>query len=126
MGVIEVSQGPMLDASVGVYRVSGKVMKDGLAGWVTVAGNQGITFLMPGGNVFKVVKQTNLTEELSNAEEKVVRQLKEGEVLEVLDWARTSRSALGVTRIRAKARTDGAIGWATVLDNSGSNYLEVV
>ena len=31
----------MLDPSVGVYRVHGKALKDGIVGWVTVAGNQG-------------------------------------------------------------------------------------
>ena len=35
------SEGPMLDPSVGVYRVHGKALKDGIVGWVTVAGNQG-------------------------------------------------------------------------------------
>ena len=31
----------MLDPSVGVYRIHGKALKDGIVGWVTVAGNQG-------------------------------------------------------------------------------------
>eukprot|EP00932_Pfiesteria_piscicida_P016501 SRR837773.3419.p1 GENE.SRR837773.3419~~SRR837773.3419.p1 ORF type:complete len:430 (+),score=190.00 SRR837773.3419:91-1290(+) len=83
--VLEVYQGPMLDPSVGVYRVHGKVLKDGIVGWVTVAGNQGVTFLMPGGNVFNVVKPVALTEELKDTDgTNVVRQLKEGQVLEVL------------------------------------------
>ena len=33
--------GPMLDPSVGVYRIHGKALRDGITGWVTVAGNQG-------------------------------------------------------------------------------------
>ena len=33
--------GPMLDPSVGVYRIHGKALRDGIVGWVTVAGNQG-------------------------------------------------------------------------------------
>jgi len=53
--VMEVFQGPMLDPSVGVYRVHGKALKDGIVGWVTVAGNQGITFLMPEGNPARIV-----------------------------------------------------------------------
>eukprot|EP00913_Durusdinium_trenchii_P032338 g30279.t1 len=39
--IIEVFQGPMLDPSVGVYRIHGKALKDGIVGWATVAGNQG-------------------------------------------------------------------------------------
>lgn len=123
--VMEVQRGPSLDTSVGVYRVCGKVMKDGATGWVTVAGNQGITFLLPGGNLWKVSKETNLTVELKD-EDKVVRQLKLGEVIEVVEWARTSSSALGITRIKAKAQSDGAVGWATIKDNTGSTFLEVM
>merc|ERR1712127_966207 len=89
--VMEVHQGPMLDPSVGVYRVHGKGLKDGVTGWVTVAGNQGVTFLLPGGNVFQVVKAVALTEELKDTDAtNVVKQLVEGQVLEVLAWARTS------------------------------------
>merc|ERR1712151_1380171 len=101
--VMEVHQGPMLDPSVGVYRVHGKTLRDGLIGWVTVAGNQGVTFLLPGGNVFQVVKPCPLTEDLKDLEgvPAPLRNLKEGQVLEVLEWARTSRSALGATRIKA-------------------------
>lgn len=124
--VMEVYQGPMLDPSVGVYRVHGKVLKDGIVGWVTVAGNQGVTFLMPGGNIFQVVRPVALTEDLKDTEgTNVIKQLKEGQVLEVLEWARTSRSALGVTRIKAKLQgEDAAIGWATITDNEGSAFLE--
>jgi len=123
--VMEVHQGPMLDPSVGVYRVHGKALKDGIVGWVTVAGNQGVTFLMPGGNVFQVTKPLPLTEELKDTDgANLVRELKEGQVLEVLEWARTSRSALGVTRIKAKLQGHDAIGWATISDNEGNAYLE--
>mmetsp|Transcript_92815 Transcript_92815/g.286550 ORF Transcript_92815/g.286550 Transcript_92815/m.286550 type:complete len:1071 (-) Transcript_92815:116-3328(-) len=123
--VMEVFQGPMLDPSVGVYRIHGRALKDGIVGWVTVAGNQGITFLLPGGNVFKVVKPTPLTEELKDVEgQKPVRMLNEGDVLEVVDWARTSRSALGVTRLKAKIQGDDAVGWATVMDKDGAVFLE--
>eukprot|EP00439_Symbiodinium_sp_Y106_P018913 s185_g2.t1 len=33
--VMEVFQGPMLDPSVGVYRIHGKALRDGITGWVT-------------------------------------------------------------------------------------------
>jgi len=123
--VVEVFQGPMLDPSVGVYRIHGRALKDGVVGWVTVAGNQGITFLLPGGNVFKVVSPVELTKDVKDIEgQEKVRMLKEGEILEVMEWARTSSSALGVSRIRAKAQDDGAVGWATTADSSGAVYLE--
>jgi len=124
--VMEVQQGPMLDSGVGVYRVQGKALRDGVQGWVTVAGNQGVTFLLPGGNVFQVVKPTPLTEDLKDTEGTcTVKPLEEGQVLEVLEWARTSRSALGVTRIKVRVQGDDtAVGWATVNDKDGNTYLE--
>jgi len=123
--VMEVLQGPMLDPSVGVYRINGKALKDAASGWVTVAGNQGITFLLPGGNVFKVVAPTVLAEDSKDTEGKVVvHQLKVGQILEVLEWTRTSRSALGVTRIKGKVQGHGAVGWATVMGSNGTKYLE--
>merc|ERR1712151_1445540 len=132
--VMEVTQGPALDSSVNVYRICGKALKDGLSGWVTVAGNQGVTFLSPGGGLFKVAKSTNLSKELKDEKENDVRQLKEGEVVEVLDWGRTSRSAFGVTRLKVRVQNDGAfadpssrsaVGWVTMLNNEGHIFLEV-
>merc|ERR1712008_119212 len=95
--VMEVLQGPMLDPSVGVYRIRGQALKDDETGWVTVSGNQGITFLLPGGNVLKV-----------------------------LDWTRTSRSPLGLTRIKGRVQGDGAVGWATFSGTNGTKYLEPI
>merc|ERR1719350_1779956 len=112
--VIEVREGPTIDPSVGVYRVHGQALKDGIVGWVTVAGNQGVTFLLPGGNAWTCLKPVALTEELKEGST-TMRMMKEGEVVEVLDWARTSRSALGVTRIKGKLQNvSSEVGWATI------------
>merc|ERR1719410_1931551 len=126
--VMEVFQGPMLDASVGVYRIHGCALKDGITGWVTVVGNQGITFLMPGGSVFAVLNSTPLNRDLKDLDsESCIRMLQEGEVIEVLEWARTSRSALGVTRVRARIRGERSVsGWATIADNSGGVFLQAL
>jgi len=125
--VIEVHRGPTLDVSVNVYRVFCRCIRDGINGWATIAGNTGVTFLMPGGRIFTVQIATVLTEDLKDTEgEKLVRPLAEGEVLEVLEWARTSRSALGVTRIRARAQLDNAVGWATTVGNDERIYLEAM
>jgi len=125
--VIEVHRGPTLDVSVNVYRVFCKCIRDGINGWATIAGNTGVTFLMPGGRIFTVKIPVALTSELKDVEgEKLVRELAEGEVLEVLEWARTSRSALGVTRIRARAQLDNSVGWCTTVGNDEKIYLEAM
>jgi len=125
--VLEVHKGPILDSSVNVYRIFGRCIRDGINGWATIAGNTGVTFMMPGGRIFTVKIGCPLTEELKDVEGfQAVRTLAEGEVLEVLEWARTSRSALGVTRIRARAQTDNAVGWVTVVGNDERTYLEAM
>jgi len=121
--IIEVYEGPTVDPSVGVHRVRGCALRDGAVGWVTIAGNPGLPFLSPGGNVFKVIRPLSLFADLEDLEVSPIRPLREGEVLEVLDWARTSGS--GVTRIKARARSDMAVGWATV-DATGKVYLEAM
>jgi len=126
--VLEVFEGPKLDSSVGVYRVRGRTLQDGAIGWVTVAGNQGITFLFPGGNAFKVLRPVVLTDDPKDlhGETSALRVAVEGEILEVLEWQRTSRSALGVTRIKGRSLGDGTEGWATVSDSHGVVYLEAL
>merc|ERR1719487_1524369 len=86
--VIEVLEGPVKEEETGVLRVRCKAMKDDADGWVTLTGSQGTTFLEEGGNVFKVIKETILTDsadlEEATAEGKAKpRKLKEGELLEV-------------------------------------------
>jgi len=120
--VLEVHEGPVLDASVKVFRVRGKTLRDGQTGWVTIAGNQGVTFLMPGGNMFKVVKPVPITAELENEDGQTpLRELRESEILEVLEWDRTSNT---VTRIKAKVQGDGLQGWVTIGNGTGNVFLE--
>jgi len=125
--VVEVFQGPMLDPSVGVYRINGRTLKDGVMGWVTVAGNQGITFLMPGGNLFKVIRPARLTDSAEDIEgEQGVRQLSEGEILEVIAWQRVNEgTSSAVTRIKAKVQGENKIGWTSITEGGMAN-LEVV
>jgi len=125
--VLEALQGPMLDTSVNCYRVQGKALKDGVVGWITVAGNQGITFLLPGGSNFKVCKPVPLTGDLKDlsGDSSLVQTLKESDLLEVIEWSRTSSSAMGVTRIRVRVLGGQATGWASVADSDGNKYLDV-
>jgi len=122
--VMEVTQGPTMDPSIGIYRILGRALMDGVTGWATIAGNQGATFLMPGLSLFKVKKEITLSEDLRDMDAaKAVKTLEEGQMLEMIEWGRTSRSMLGITRIRARAE-DGSIGWATMSDNEGNVNLE--
>merc|ERR1712224_676312 len=114
------------DESVGVMRARVRAMKDQAEGWATTAGNQGTPFLQEGGNQFKVLKETILTDTFiigaSATTRKLVdttRKLKPGEILEVLEWP-TKEEQSGLLRMRGKCKADGTIGWATTQGNQGN------
>merc|ERR1712039_106218 len=79
--VTEVIQGPALDPAIGIYRINVRAFKDGLVGWVTVAGSSpGVIFLVPGGSIFRVMKPTYLTLELRDLEgTSAIKALREGD-----------------------------------------------
>mmetsp|Transcript_51412 Transcript_51412/g.161598 ORF Transcript_51412/g.161598 Transcript_51412/m.161598 type:complete len:1046 (+) Transcript_51412:165-3302(+) len=126
--VVEVLEGPTKEETVDVLRVKAKVMKDDIEGWITLSGNQGTVFLEEGGNLFKVVKDTILTEcfELDGGGAKdTTRKLKAGEVVEVREWARKEEKS-GLMRMKCKVKSDGMTGWVTTVGNQGTVYMEVM
>merc|ERR1711920_181201 len=42
---VELIEGPRMEPTLGVLRLRGRATKDGAVGWITIAGNQGKTFL---------------------------------------------------------------------------------
>uniref|UniRef100_A0A7S1PID9 EF-hand domain-containing protein n=1 Tax=Alexandrium catenella TaxID=2925 RepID=A0A7S1PID9_ALECA len=133
--VVEILEGPTKEDTVDVLRVKAKVMKDDIEGWITLAGNQGTVFLEDGGHLFKVVKDTILTEsfELDGGGSKdatrklkdTTRKLKEGEIVEVREWARKEEKS-GLMRMKCKVKSDGMTGWVTTVGNQGTLYMEVM
>merc|ERR1719379_390995 len=119
--VVDIIEGPITEEHVGVPRVHARCMKDGLEGWITVAGNQGTVFLRPGGDLFRVAKETALTisfeldiEDL----EAVTRTLKVGELVELREWPRRDDKS-GLMRMRGRCRSDGRVGWIPSQDSGG-------
>jgi len=126
--VMEIYQGPTVEPAANVLRVHGRAFKDGTVGWATISGGQGDTFLVPGGNLCKVVKQCGMVEDLKDLKDlgtaKTSRTLSEGELVEVLDWSRPALGASGATRVRGRARGDKAVGWMPMADASGTALLQ--
>lgn len=133
--VVELLEGPQEEESVKVMRLKVKVLKDDLEGWVTKSGNQGTQFLEEGGNIFKVVAETIMTEALaldgSDAKastkklKDTTRKLKVGELVEVREWPQKEEKS-GLMRMKCRTKTDGLTGWVTTVGNQGTVYLEVV
>jgi len=131
--VIEVVDGPRKEEATDVTRVHARAMTDGAEGWVTTEGNHGTVFLKEGGNLFKVVRDTILTEcfqidaskEESRKVKESTRKLKAGEVLEVREWGRTQEDT-GLTRMKCKVRSDGMVGYVTTVGNTGIKFVEAI
>eukprot|EP00927_Polykrikos_kofoidii_P077114 TRINITY_DN74094_c0_g1_i1.p1 TRINITY_DN74094_c0_g1~~TRINITY_DN74094_c0_g1_i1.p1 ORF type:complete len:1050 (+),score=239.36 TRINITY_DN74094_c0_g1_i1:42-3191(+) len=121
--VVEALEGPTKDETAKVLRIRCKAVEDDVVGWVTIAGNQGTTFLEVGGNIYDCVKETVLTDGLSVQESKTIRRISKGESIEVLEFPKVDEGC-GVKRIKGKAKLDGAVGWITVNSNQGTTYLE--
>jgi len=125
--VMDVLRGPMLDPSSGVYRVYGQALKDGILGYASISGKKaGSSFLIPMQNSFRVLKPVSLHKELKDTgDANVIRELVEGEVLEVVDWSRNAPSATSLSRVQARLQEDPDVaGWATIADASGTMFLE--
>mmetsp|Transcript_31175 Transcript_31175/g.70246 ORF Transcript_31175/g.70246 Transcript_31175/m.70246 type:complete len:143 (+) Transcript_31175:2-430(+) len=121
--VLEALEGPMFEEATRVKRLRCAATQDDCTGWVTLAGNQGTSFLEAGGNLYTCVKEILITDGLSVQDSKTVRRLAKGEVVEVLEFQKKD-SIADVRRIRGKAKQDGVVGWITVANNAGTAFLE--
>jgi len=123
--VIEILDGPLKDPALGIMRVLGRAVVDGKEGWVSVAGSRGSSYLEDGGNLFKVLRETILTDSfVPSGEKDSDKILKEGSILEVYEWPKKEESS-GLMRLRGKVRYDGAEGWVSLAGNDGSIFLEI-
>ena len=120
--VLEVIEGPTKEEDVNVQRVKVQAVNDAAMGWATIAGNQGMLFLEPGGNLFTCVKETHITDTESITDSKTIRKLSKGEIIEVMEFAK--KVVQGIKRVKGKAKEDGASGWITVCGNQGTTFLE--
>merc|ERR1712232_306688 len=120
---VEVLEGPGKEDTV--KRVRARATKDGLEGWVAYSCGDGSPLLERDRATFKVVKETVLTDVFKLEESKSSKKLKEGELVDVLEWPRKEEDS-GLERLRCRVVSDGAIGWATTKGNAGAVFLELV
>lgn len=130
--VVEVLEGPIEDETAGVMRVRALAMKDNVEGWVTLKGNKGTPYLQDGGFLFKVLKETVMTgsfdldpPEGETPKKEVNRKLKEGEILEVMEWPKLEEKS-NLTRMKCKAKSDGTVGFATTIGNAGTVFIQAM
>ena len=107
--VLEALEGPRNEDVAKLVRLRCRA-SDGTEGWVTYKGNQGTTFLEPGGQKYVCLQATEITEAL-DVSSTSIRMLAEGELIEVTEFEKKDGDA---TRIKGKAKSDGAHGWITI------------
>jgi len=123
--VVEILEGPVQEDSFKVLRVRGRMLKDGIEGWISIAGNRGTTFLQRGGHIFKVVKETLLTDAFALEPGAEGTALKAGEVLEMYDVPKVDDVSKS-TRMRVKVKSTGAIGWVTMVEGPRNVLVKVL
>ncbi|CAK9035819.1 unnamed protein product [Durusdinium trenchii] len=102
-------------------------MRDDTEGWVTIKGNQGSAYLADGGLVWRVLKETLLTESFDlddDSASEEVRKLRLNELVEVREWMRKDEKS-GMIRMKCKTKMDHKVGWATAVGNAGTVFLTV-
>merc|ERR1712151_537480 len=116
--VVEVIEAPEKETAMEVMRAKCRAMQDDVEGYITLVGNHGSTFLEDGGSLFKVVKETVLTQELTLDGAGPTKKLKEGEIVQVREWAKKEETS-GLMRMKCKVKSTGAVGYATTVGNQG-------
>jgi len=122
--VVEVLEGPVSDAGLGVIRVRARALSDGLTGWVTLMGNQGTPFLLETDKpCLLVAAAVPLQDACASEGGKDIRTLRSGEVVEVLEGPRLEGAGSAI-RARGKATLDGATGWFTIKSRQGEDCAQ--
>jgi len=130
--IVQALAAPVKEDQTEVQRVKARTMEDGIEGFITIAGNQGSVFLKE-GVVCKVVKETILTDcfeiEATREEARKIKEvtlkLKPGELLEVREWGKKQENT-GLTRMKCKVKSSGAIGYVTTVGNTGIKFVDFV
>lgn len=122
--ILELLEGPIKEINK-VVRVKCRAMKDGAIGWATATGSNGVVFVEQKRVHFQVKSSTTLTDVLSAKACTTIRELKDGELLEVFVWEKIDPTT-GLRRLKGRALKDGSVGWATIEGNGGTVHLTMV
>lgn len=125
---VEVIEGPVKDLGSKVCRVRCKALKDGMEGWLSVAGNQGTVFLEEKkGNLYKVLKTAFLTDSFElngEADSDESKKVTVGSILEVREDPKKEETS-GLTRMKGRVRSlDHLVGWVTTKNKEGKIFAK--
>lgn len=117
--LFEVQDGPKTDTKQGASRVRGRSIGDGTSGWFTLT-KQNMQLWSPS---YKCKAPVDLFEDADSS--KLLRKLEAGESVEALEPPTLANKDEGLVRIRLRAESDGAIGYATIKEK-GTIFLDAL
>jgi chromosome segregation ATPase len=122
--ILEVLDGPKVDETSSLERVKVKALSDGAEGWMTTKGNQGKVFLEKAEKpLYACGKDAPLGKEVKTGSEPPIRTLKAEEIVEILEGPCTE-TLQPAKRVKVKASSDGKIGYVTITDQHGEEFVE--
>merc|ERR1711990_896737 len=98
--------GSMVDSKGDLQRVKGCAVSDSLEGWITIKGNKGTAYLEEVNGLYKVARETILTDsfELGGTARKDDVKLRVGDFVQVREWPKKEKPS-GLTRMKCKVKT---------------------
>lgn len=113
---IEALDKPKEEVFAAESRIKGRALADGAVGWITLKGDN----MKNWSPYYKCKKAVPMHKGAVIEEEMVVRELAVGEVVEFIEGPRTEGKDV---RIKARSEKDGAVGWVTIKDGEGKEFL---
>jgi len=101
-----------------VFRLRGRALKDGAVGWISVNNKN----LKPWTPLYECIIAVPLLDALSIKDAQVVRQVHEGETVELLEGPLEEANA-GLIRMKCRAEKDDMVGWVTTKNNRGTAFF---
>jgi len=120
--VLEVLLGPEKEPPIENLRLKGRAGQDRKVGWVALKDAQG-TPNLEAQKMLVCKASIVITTAFDITEGKAIRRLEQGETLEILEGP-TEDGVRGLSRIKAKTKSDGKEGWVTMKGNQGTTYVQ--
>lgn len=113
----EVLDGPKEEKFPAETRVKCCALADGTVGWITLKGKN----VRPWSPFYSVVEAAPLHNNRSAEESTTLRELEVGESCEILEGPLREAEEL---RMKCRAEKDGQVGWVTIKDKDGKDFLK--
>lgn len=118
---LEALEEPKSEKKDSVIRIHGKSLADASEGWFNLS-SKTFQYWSP---LHKVAASTALNETLEAKEEKPLRELEVGEIVEAIALPALQEDS-GLVQVRVRAEKDGLVGYASLQNKQGTMFLKPI